>query len=88
MKTSVLNDSTVRSIPELKGLDVFNLSILDKKPSLVHLYTALKKRHSANVMRKALTRAVNMRDHQIAAHVNDVDSFVLQLSNKDDRKRR
>lgn len=88
IKTTVLSDTTMITIPELISLNLFDPSLLDKKPSLVCMYIVLKKRYDRTVTCKAMRRAANMTDKQIAAHVGSIDTFVLQLTNKDDRKRR
>ena len=89
IKTAVLNDSLVQYVPEMLDLQLFDAAIIDKKPSLVCMYAALQKnKYSEDTIRKALGRALNMREQQVAHYAKDVNNFVLGLSNKDDRKRR
>lgn len=89
VKHAVLNDSLVRHIPTLVDLNLFDIKLLDTKPSLVRMFAALESGgFSALIIEKAMRRAVNMTDNYIAHHACDVESFVRQLSNRDDHKKR
>ena len=87
-KTDVLNDSTMIHIPRLLDLNICDHSLLDKKQNLVPLFIKLDERYPLETVRKAMARAAPLRDAQISALVRNVDDLVLQLTNRDNRKKK
>ena len=86
-KTEVLNDSMLAHVPDLLTLEIRE-SVLDKKPSLIALFAKLSVRYPRDTVIKAMARAVPLREAQILPLVRNVDDLVLQLTNRDDRKKR
>ena len=89
VKTAVLNDSQVRHVPALMDLNMFDVDVLDTKPNLVRMHIALENAgYSGLVMEKAIRKALTMTDTYIAKHACDIESFVKQLSNRDDHNKK
>lgn len=88
VKTAVLNDSLVRQVPALMDLNMFDVTVLYAKPNLVRMYIALENAgYSSLLVEKAIRKALTMTDTYIEKHAYDVESFVKQLSNRDDHNK-
>ena len=87
VKMDVLNDSMMQHVPAVLQLEIDG-ALLDKKPTLIALYDKLHDNYSEDTIRKAMQRASTLRDHQIASLAKDTHSLVLQLSNRDNRRRK
>jgi hypothetical protein len=87
VKMDVLNDTGMKHVPAMLKLDLEG-ALLDKKPTLVALYDKLQGNYDEDTVRKAMQRASALRDHQIIHLVKDAHNLVLQLSNRDNRRRK
>lgn len=86
VKHSVLNDSRFEKFHGIAGS--IDLDVLDKKPSLVEILAQLNAQYDPTTVEKAMQRAMQMKEAQLCHQVRNVDELVLQLSNRDDRRRK
>ena len=58
---------------------------LVRRPDLVHVYDSMRGVYNANTIRRAVERASSISATQMGK--KDLHTFVLEISNKDDRKK-
>lgn len=86
IKNFVLNDKRMQTLIELVQRDDVDVALVDDRPSLIDIFMHLKKkRYDEVTIRKALAKALKLRESHLRHVTNDVDDFVLQIYNKDNR---